>query len=110
MKYPPPDSVEIYWQPLQKPNYIIGKVFAKSEDFGERTLFELLKKKAVSLGANAIIMGGTGQGTSVVAYPVYGGGLTDAPITSTRLDDIAIRFVEKDKKQVSFNLSLRVGQ
>jgi hypothetical protein len=56
----------------------------------------MLKKKAMAAGAHAIIMGGTGQGTSVVAYPMYGGGAAIIPITSTRLEGIAIRFKEKE--------------
>ena len=54
----------------------------------------MLKKKAMESGAHAIIMGGTGQGTSVVAYPTYGGGAAIIPITSTRIEGIAIRFVD----------------
>jgi hypothetical protein len=95
-KYPPTDSIEIYWKEPHKPYYIIGKVSAKSEDFGEDTLYKMLKKKAMAAGAHAIIMGGTSQGTSVVTYPMYGGGATFIPITSTRLEGIAIRFVGKD--------------
>ena len=94
VKYPPTDSVEIYWQQPEKPYKIIGKVSAKSEDYGEGTLFKMLKKKAMAVGAHAIIMGGTGQGTSVVTYPMYGGGATIIPITSTRIEGIAIRFVD----------------
>ena len=86
--------MEIYWQQPQRPYKIIGKVSAKSEDYGEGTLFKMLKKKAMESGAHAIIMGGTGQGTSVVAYPTYGGGAAIIPITSTRIEGIAIRFVD----------------
>ena len=97
VKYPPTDSVEIYWQQPQKPYYIIGKVSAKSEDFGEGTLFKMLKKKAMAEGAHAIIMGGTSQEGSVVGGPVYGGGTWIAPVISTRLEGIAIRFIEEEE-------------
>ena len=92
--YPPTDSIEIYWDLPQKPYEIIGKVSARSDDFGEKTLFKMLKKKAMAAGAHAIIMGGTGQGTSVITYPIYGGGYSVIPITSTRIEGIAIRFVD----------------
>jgi hypothetical protein len=94
--YPPTDSVEIYWDVPQQPYKIIGKVSAKSEDFGEATLFRMMKKKAMAAGAHAIIMGGTSEAGSVVGTPVYGGGTIIVPVVHTRIEGLAIRFVEKD--------------
>ena len=94
VKYSPADPVEIYRQQLKRQYKIIGKVSAKSEDFGEDTLFDMLKKKAIALRLrdNLSLLEVRARGTPVVAYPIYGGGATVIPITSTRPEGIAIRF------------------
>ena len=96
VKYPPTDSVEIYWQQPQRPYKIIGKVSAQSEDYGEGTLFKMLKKKAMAAGAHAIIMGGTSQAGSAAGFPAYGGGTYVVPVIQTRIEGIAIRFIEEE--------------
>ena len=95
VKYPPTDSVKIYWKEPTEPYKIIGKVSAESGDFGEETLFKMLKKKAMAAGADAIIMGGTSQEGSAVGYPVYGSGTMIMPVINTRIEGIAIRFIEE---------------
>jgi hypothetical protein len=95
VEYPPTDSVEIYWQQPDKPFKIIGRVSAESGDFGEETLFKMLKKKAMAEGAHAIIVGGTSEEGSAVGMPVYGSGTMIVPVIHTRIEGIAIRFIEE---------------
>jgi hypothetical protein len=96
VKYPPTDSVKIYWKEPTEPYKIIGRVSAESGDYGEGTLFKMLKKKAMAAGAHAIIVRGTSQEGSSVGYPVYGGGTYIAPVIHTRIEGIAIRFIEEE--------------
>ena len=92
--YAPTESIKVYWEKPQESYTIIGRVSAESEDFDEETLFKKLKQKAMAVGAHAIIMGGTSQQSSVVGIPTYGGGTLIAPVSSTRLEAIAIRFAD----------------
>ena len=92
VKYAPTDSLKVYWEKPQKPYTIIGRVTIESGDYSEETLFIKLKQKAMAVGAQAIIMEGTSQQSSVVGTPMYGGGTLIVPVTSTRLDAIAIRY------------------
>ena len=96
VKYPPTDSVKIYWKEPTEPYKIIGRVSAESGDYGEGTLFKMLKKKAMAAGAHAIIVRDTSQEGSAVGYPVYGGGTVIAPVIHTRIEGIAIRFIEEE--------------
>ena len=92
VKYAPTNSIKVYWEDPQDPYTIIGRVTVESGDYSEETLFIKLKQKAMEVGAHAIIMTGTSQQSSVVGVPVYGGGTIIAPVSSTRLDAIAIHF------------------
>ncbi len=92
--YAPTESIKVYWEEPQKSYTIIGRVSAESEDLDEETLFKELKQKAMAAGAHAIIMGGTSQQSSVVGTPIYGGGTLIVPVSSTRIDAMAIRFAD----------------
>ena len=94
VKYAKTNSVKVYWENPQIPYTTIGRVTIQSGDYGEETLFKKLKQKAMDVGAHAIIMAGTSQKSSVVGTPVYGGGSIIVPVTSTRLDAIAIRITD----------------
>lgn len=93
--YPPTSSVKVYWEEPKEAHQVIGRLSIQSEDYGEEELFKQLKQKAMSVGAQGIIMLGTNQQSSVVGVPVYGGGTVIAPVTSTRLEAIAIQFNTK---------------
>jgi hypothetical protein len=92
--YAPTESIKVYWEEPKESYTIIGRVSAESMDLDEETLFKKLKQKAMAAGAHAIIMGGTSQQSSVVGIPMSGGGTLIAPVSSTRLDAIAIRFAD----------------
>ena len=92
--YDPTNSVKVYWQDPQEPYSVIGRVAVQSDDYGEEELFKQLKQKAMEAGAHAIIMSGSSQQSSVVGVPVYGGGTIIAPVTSRRLEAVAIRINE----------------
>ena len=92
--YAPTGSIKVYWEEPQEPYVIIGRVSAKSEDVKEEKIFKGIKKKAMAVGAHAIIMGGTSQESSVVGIPSNFGGTIIAPVSSTRLAAFAIRFVD----------------
>jgi hypothetical protein len=93
-KYKPTNSLKVYWSEPQEPYTTIGKLSVNSGDFTEEELFVKLKTKAKEVGANAIIMKGSSQQSSVVGVPTYGGGTIITPVISTRLEAIAIRFIE----------------
>ena len=92
--YAPTESIKVYWEEPQESYIIIGRVSAKSEDVKEEAIFKKIKKKAMAVGANAIIMGGTSQESSVVGIPSNSGGTLITPVSSTRLAAFAIRFVD----------------
>jgi len=92
--YAPTESIKVYWEKPQQSYTIIGRVSAESGDIDEEALFKNLKQKAMAEGAHAIIMGDTSQQSSVVGIPMYGGSTLIAPVSSTRLYAIAIRFAE----------------
>ena len=92
--YAPTESIKVYWEEPQESYIIIGRVAAESEDLDEETLFKELKQKAMAVGSHAIIMGGTSQQSSVVGTPIYGGGTLIVPVSSTRIDAMAIRFAD----------------
>lgn len=92
--YSPTESIKVYWETPKEPYTIIGRVSVESEGLSEESLFKKLKQKAMSVGAHAIIMGGTSQQSSVVGTPMYGGGTLIVPVSSTRLDALAIRFAD----------------
>ena len=50
----------------------------------------------MAAGAHAIIVRGTSQEGTSVGYPVYGGGTYVAPVIHTRIEGIAIRFIEEE--------------
>jgi hypothetical protein len=89
--YEPTNYLKVFWSEPQEKYKIIGKLSVESSDFSEEELFVKLKEKAKEVGANAIIMSGSSQQSSVVGVPVYGGGTMIAPVTSTRLEAIAVR-------------------
>lgn len=93
--YEPTSTLRVFWKEPSEKHTIIGRLSVESGDFSEEELFLKLKQKAKEIGANAIIMSGTSQQSSVVGVPVYGGGTIIAPVTSTRLEAIAIRFNDK---------------
>ena len=93
--YAPTESIKVYWEEPKESYTIIGRVSAESMDLDEETLFKKLKQKAMAAGAHAIIMGGTSQQSSVVGTPMSGGGTLIVPVSSTRLEAIAIRFADK---------------
>jgi hypothetical protein len=92
--YAPTESIQVYWKEPQESYTIIGRVSAESEDLDEETLFKELKQKAMAAGAHAIIMGGTTKQSSVVGTPMSGGGTLIVPVSSTRIDAMAIRFAD----------------
>lgn len=94
MTHPPTDSVRIYWEKPNVPYKEIGMLSAESSDFSEEKLIEMLKEKAMSIGAHGIIMNRTSQQTRTIAIPTSVGGTTLSPTTTTnRLSAMAIRFV-----------------
>lgn len=92
MNYPSTDSVKIYWE---KPNVMfmeIGIITAESSDYREEELMDMLKKKAMSVGAHGVIMKLPDQRTRTISVP----GTTLTPrTTSYRLAAMAIRFHEQ---------------
>ncbi len=72
----------------------MGSTTDEGEDLDEETLFKKLKQRAMAAGAHAIIMGGTSQQSSVVGTPMSGGGTLIVPVSSTRIEAIAIRFAD----------------
>ncbi len=85
--YTPTETLKVYWKEPQRSYTVIGMVSAESADFDEKTLFETLKRKAMAVGAHAIVMGGMAQRTLVRHVGFF---LTSA--TSTRIEALAIRF------------------
>ncbi len=89
--YTPTETLKVYWEEPQQPYIVIGKISAESEDFSEKDLFDILKQKAMAIGAHAIIMGGRSRRSSGgVAMPL-GTSFVFIPSTSTRIEALAIR-------------------
>ena len=57
--FPPVQSVQVLYEKPDKAYIILGKVIAESGDFSDKTLFERLKRKAMKIGAEAIILENT---------------------------------------------------
>ena len=89
--YDPTNSVKVFWQDPREEFIVIGRVTVESADYSEEELFKNLKQKAMEVGAHAIIMSGSSQQSSAVGVPVYGGGTIITPVTSRRLEAVAIR-------------------
>ncbi len=90
--YTPTKSLKVYWKEPQRSYTVIGMVSAESTDFDEKTLFGMLKQKAMAIGAHAIVMGGRSRRSSGgVAMPL-GTSFVFIPSTSTRIEALAIRF------------------
>lgn len=90
--YPPTSSVKVYWEEPDSTYIVIGLLSVASGDYGEEELFKRLKQKAMKVGAEAIVMKGTSQNSSVIGLPVSGGGTVMVPATTTKLEAKAIRF------------------
>ena len=91
--FPSTGSIKVFSDKPEVPYIELGLITAESGDISEEGLFDLLKKKAMSIGAHAIIMKLSNQQTGTVGIPSYGGTLM-VPVTSHRLEAIAIRFQE----------------
>lgn len=101
--YPPTKSVKIFWETPNIPYTKIGIVSAQaSSDSGykEEELFKLLKEKAMSIGADGIIMDAISQqqktSSGLMVTPNFSGGTNLTPVMSSgtayRLVGIAIKF------------------
>jgi len=109
--YSPTDHVEIYWQRPVKPYVELGLISAQSDSLSEEGLYIKLREKAMSIGANGIIMNPPIRQTNYV--PIYSPGTsgmlmtspsgtiympsspgmtTMTPITVRRFEGLAIRF------------------
>ncbi len=93
-RYEPTSSIEVYWEAPERPHVVIGQVSAKSGDRGQEAVFAKLKDRAMAEGAHAIIMGTSSSESSVVGAPVSGGGIFIVPVSTERLDALAIRFTD----------------
>ena len=94
VRYVPSAVVEVFWKEPDRPYKVIGRISATSDSRGEETLFRKVKDRAARAGANAIIMGGTDQTSSVIGTPVATGGTLIVPVTVRRLEALAIRWVD----------------
>ena len=92
--FPRTDSIKVFFGKPEVPYTEIGLIVAESGDYTEEVLFGLLKKKAMSIGAQGIIMRNLSQETGTIGIPSSLGGTMMVPVTSHRLEAIAIRFGE----------------
>ena len=93
--YPPTNSLKVFWEKPDIPHKVIGMLIA--EDYGEEELFAVLKKKAMSIGAQGIIMKSPTQQIRIYGYSSPRAGTFSAN-RSHRLEAIAIRFNESEMK------------
>lgn len=89
LTYPPTNSLKIYWERPEVSYTIIGMLVAEGE--GEEQLFAYIKKKAMSIGAQGIIMRMPAQQTETHGTFFYGNG-TIVSDKFHRLEAIVIRF------------------
>ena len=94
--FPPTESVKVFFDKPEMPYIELGLIVAESGDISEEALFYLLKKKGTSIGAHGIIMRHPTQQTGTIGMPSSQGGTMMIPVTSHRLEAIAIRFKESD--------------
>jgi uncharacterized protein YceK len=99
--YSPTDSVEVFWEKPAQPHVILGLVSAECEENDRALLLKArallmkeVKKKAMEVGAQGIIIKDTSAHTGTVGVPPAGG-LIIAPVTIHRLVAYAIRFGNK---------------
>ena len=94
-KYPPTTSVKVFWEEKpEEPYVVLGMITAESSDVGEEKIFAKLKKRAMKIGANGLLMGTSSQRTKNIGSfnQNYG---SIIPIDEHRLEAIAIRFNEE---------------
>jgi uncharacterized protein YgiM (DUF1202 family) len=93
--YPPTDSVLIFKEKPNVPYTELGIITAESSDYGEEKLLDMLKEKAMSIGAHGLIMRPPSSRTRTIVVPVSPGGTPMTPTTTTyEIGAIAIRFKE----------------
>ena len=91
--YPPTQSVELLTKYPAKLYIEIAIMTITDEDyFSTKHMMEDLKKSAMKIGADALVIHGTGKGTSVVAGTMVGTGLFFLPMSHTMVKATAIRY------------------
>jgi hypothetical protein len=94
--YPPTDSVKVYWEKPNVPYKEFGVITAESSEGGEEKLLNMVKEKAMAVGAQGIIVRPPNQRTRTVIIPPSAGGPSMTPTTITyQLGALAIRFKEQ---------------
>ncbi len=90
------DSIKVYVERPNVPYKELGIITAEGSDYDDKKLFDMLKEKAMSVGAQGIIMSPPSQRSRTIMAPVPPGGTPLAPTKTTRvLGAIAIRFNEQ---------------
>ncbi len=95
MSYPATNSVKVYWEKPDIPYTELGVITAESSDSSQEKLIEMLKEKAMSVGAQGIIMRSATQRTRTFPTPVAPGTTLTPTKTTLGLGAIAIRFSEQ---------------
>ena len=85
-RYAPTRSVEVYWEKPERPHIVIGKLSVFSDDLGERSVFERVKKEAMAVGADAVVITESSH-QSNAGMPGWA-----AFTNRTRMEAFAIRF------------------
>ena len=99
-RYSTTTSLKVFWDEMpDQPYVVLGKLTAQSGDYGEEAIFSKLKKKAMSIGADGLLMGNlsktTGQlGSFTPSYTGSGGYGYIIPTETHRMEAIAIRFTD----------------
>ncbi len=91
--YPRTDSIKVYLEKPNVPYKELGIITTESSDYDDEKLFDMLKEKAMSVGAQGIIMRPPSRRSRTIMAPVPPGGTPLVPTKTTRvLGAIAIRF------------------
>ena len=79
-------SVRIFWDKTpDKPYIVLGKISVESEDRGEEAIFSRVNKKAMSIGADGLLMGDSSKVVKPVGY---------FSVERRRIEALAIRFTD----------------
>jgi hypothetical protein len=86
------DTVQVFWEKPNRDFIVIGLLSTTATKANEEKLLEVLRKKAMSVGAQGLILRPPMRESRVVGVPTQYGAPLITTIITYRLEGLAIRF------------------